>query len=70
MRDLLASLRDEYSSSHNQLYFSLPLGKGKSFFGNPGIRLLLTQIFQRIAYHKWIKENRLPHAVVRKGQAE
>ena len=67
MRDLLASLRDEYSSSHNQLYFSLPLGKGKSFFG---IRLLLTQIFQRIAYHKWIKENRLPHAVVRKGQAE
>ena len=35
-----------------------------------GIRLLLTQIFQRIAYHKWIKENRLPHAVVRKGQTE
>ena len=68
MRDLLASLRDEYSSSHNQLYFSLPLGKGKSLFS--GIRLLLTQIFQRIAYHKWIKENRLPHAVVRKGQAE
>ena len=34
------------------------------------IRLLFTQIFQRIAYHKWIKENRLPHAVVRKGQTE